>query len=55
MKFTVVSHACMYIEGDGGSVLIDPWIRLGAIANEDGAHLDAEARAQLRALGYIED
>jgi UDP-MurNAc hydroxylase len=25
MKFTIVSHACMYAEGDGGSILFDPW------------------------------
>jgi UDP-MurNAc hydroxylase len=25
MKFTIVSHACMYVEGDGGSILVDPW------------------------------
>ncbi len=25
MKFTIVSHACMYVEGDGGSILTDPW------------------------------
>jgi len=25
MKFTIVSHACMYVEGDGGSLLLDPW------------------------------
>jgi len=26
MKFTIVSHACMYVEHAGTSVLIDPWI-----------------------------
>lgn len=26
MKFTIISHACMYIEGDGGSLLVDPWL-----------------------------
>lgn len=25
LKFTVVSHACLYVEGDGGSLLFDPW------------------------------
>ena len=26
MKFTILSHACMYVEGNGGSILIDPWL-----------------------------
>ena len=26
MKFTVVSHACLYIEHEGIKLLIDPWI-----------------------------
>jgi UDP-MurNAc hydroxylase len=26
VKFTIVSHACMYVEHEGTSVLIDPWI-----------------------------
>lgn len=26
MKFTTVSHACMYVETPQGSILIDPWV-----------------------------
>ena len=26
VKFTIVSHACMYVEHGGTSVLVDPWI-----------------------------
>ena len=26
MRFSIVSHACMYVEGEGGSVLFDPWM-----------------------------
>ena len=26
MKFTVVSHACIYVEDKGKSILIDPWL-----------------------------
>jgi UDP-MurNAc hydroxylase len=26
MKFTILGHACMYVEANGTSILIDPWV-----------------------------
>ena len=52
MKFTIVSHACMYVEHDGVSVLIDPWISrvllLAELVELSRAHAGADRLAATR-------
>ncbi len=26
LRFTVIGHSCLYVETDGGSILVDPWL-----------------------------
>jgi len=60
MRFTFIGHACLYVETDLGSLIVDPWGVITAVKGEgpgivvgdvDPARI-AEVRAQLPALAH---